>query len=111
MRNGFTNGDPAVTGWPPSGAQKFDIFSRNFYLSGETDNILMNSHPDYSDVAWEYRPDDSAEGTTNDTDYNSNTIYPSRAAASADLGWTDPDLTSRAIVNYFRAGFNMPPLP
>jgi hypothetical protein len=319
MRNGFTDGDPAVTGWPPSGAQRYDIFNRNFYLSGETnnmksgvvdtisiigasgdqfrpgmriernffyqgyvfmgahggyadscgatgtmvdnvlqrfkgsntddnrghpgwglfltsgaydvevannivtgaqhegfsfafslraldwycychtfnyatrynaihdnifeanyravvgavdgvdednadcanwsypgivgnsisDNILINTHPDYQGISWLNNPDDTADDTTNDTSLSGNTLYSSRAAAAADLGWTDPDrtlrsylvslgytvtsddgymeffnaardqrkgnwnadLTSRAIVNYFRAGYNMTLLP
>ncbi len=41
MRNGFSHGDPEVTGWPPSGEQYYDIYNRNLYLSGECDN--MNS--------------------------------------------------------------------
>ncbi len=39
LRNGFTNGDPERTGWPPTGSQVYDIFSRNLYLSGECDNM------------------------------------------------------------------------
>jgi hypothetical protein len=32
MRNGFSGGDPKKV-WPPSGAQKWDIFNRNLYLN------------------------------------------------------------------------------
>lgn len=39
MRNGFTHGDPELTGWPPSGSQIYDIYSRNMYLSGECVNM------------------------------------------------------------------------
>lgn len=38
LRNGFTRGDPTVV-WPPSGAQVWDIFSRNLYISGKTDRM------------------------------------------------------------------------
>lgn len=38
LRNGFTKGDPRDA-WPPSGTQIWDHFSRNLYLSGETDNM------------------------------------------------------------------------
>lgn len=37
MRNGFKHGDPELS-WPPSGAQQWDIFDRNMYLSGECNN-------------------------------------------------------------------------
>jgi len=39
MRNGFKNGDPAID-WPPSGAQTWNIFNRNMYLSGECNNMV-----------------------------------------------------------------------
>ena len=38
MRNGFARGDPA-TSWPPTGRQKWDVFNRNFYLSGECNSM------------------------------------------------------------------------
>ncbi|MBT8342217.1 MAG: hypothetical protein KJP07_19595, partial [Desulfatitalea sp.] len=41
MRNGFAYDDLNNTGWPPSGDQIYDVFNRNFYLSGECEN--MNS--------------------------------------------------------------------
>lgn len=62
------------------------------------DNVLINTDPNYHNVASLYRPDDSAVGTTNDTIYNNNSLYPSRAAAAADLGWTDPDRTLRSYL-------------
>jgi hypothetical protein len=37
MRNGFKHGDPELS-WPPTGAQKWNIYDRNMYLSGECDN-------------------------------------------------------------------------
>ncbi len=37
MRNGFKHGDPELS-WPPSGDQKWNIFDRNMYLSGECNN-------------------------------------------------------------------------
>jgi hypothetical protein len=41
MRNGMSHGDPEVTGWPPSttNGQYWDIYNRNFYLSGESRNM------------------------------------------------------------------------
>jgi hypothetical protein len=36
LRNGFSNGDPKLV-WPPSGQQKWDIYNRNLYISGQTD--------------------------------------------------------------------------
>ena len=39
MRNGFKHGDIQVTGWPPSGKQSWNVFTRNFYLSGECNNM------------------------------------------------------------------------
>lgn len=39
MRNGFAGGDPEITGWPPQDDQYYDIYNRNFYLSGECNNM------------------------------------------------------------------------
>ena len=39
LRNGFSRGDPKTTAWPPSGAQTWDIFNRNLYISGETNSM------------------------------------------------------------------------
>ncbi|MBS3088481.1 hypothetical protein J4402_01745 [Candidatus Pacearchaeota archaeon] len=41
MRNGFSRGDPEATGWPPSLAngQYYDIYNRNMYISGESQNM------------------------------------------------------------------------
>jgi hypothetical protein len=37
MRNGFSHGDPKKLPWPPSGDQTWDLYSRNLYISGQTD--------------------------------------------------------------------------
>ena len=39
MRNGFSNGDPKTLPWPPTGAQTWDMFSRNLYLNGKTNSM------------------------------------------------------------------------
>jgi hypothetical protein len=39
LRNGFSHGDPKTMSWPPSGTQIWDAFSRNLYLSGETNSM------------------------------------------------------------------------
>jgi len=39
LRNGFSRGDPKTMAWPPSGAQSWDIFNRNLYISGETNSM------------------------------------------------------------------------
>jgi len=38
MRNGFTNGDPSKTPWPPTGTQIWDLYSRNQYINGMYDS-------------------------------------------------------------------------
>ena len=39
MRNGFSSGDPKTMPWPPTGAQAWDMFSRNLYLNGQTNSM------------------------------------------------------------------------
>lgn len=37
MRNGFRNQDPQTFSWPPTGANSWDIYDRNMYISGKND--------------------------------------------------------------------------
>ena len=39
LRNGFSGGDSKTMAWPPTGAQTWDMFSRNLYLNGQTSSM------------------------------------------------------------------------
>ena len=39
LRNGFSHGDPKAMAWPPSGAQTWDMYNRNMYISNETNSM------------------------------------------------------------------------
>lgn len=39
LRNGFSHGDPKTMVWPPTGAQTWDLFNRNMYISGQTNSM------------------------------------------------------------------------
>jgi hypothetical protein len=57
-------------------------------------NILINSES----VEWEYRPEDTAADTVNDTTFTDNTLYSSRSEAVAAEGWADPDRTLKTYL-------------